>query len=222
MPRTNYKGIPIGAVDGLHEGALELLEGRLAPGSSVLDLGTGAGAFMERLTDAGFSVVGVDLEEQSFRGSSPFVRQDLNQPFQSGLADRGRFDAVAAIEVAEHLENPRHLFRECRKLLRPDGYLLVTTPYVESVYSRTKFLVTGRFEWFEDGHYRSSGHITPLTQWQLRQIADETGFAVAETRPGPPSEVSWKRKLAAIPLALLMRHAGRDTIRLTLFKVAGG
>jgi cyclopropane fatty-acyl-phospholipid synthase-like methyltransferase len=220
MAAATYKGIPVGAVPGLHQRGLDFLQSYVSPPGRVLDLGTGAGAFMQRLLDAGFEVVGVDKREEGFRASGAFVRCDLNAPFAGLLAGARPYHAIVAVEVVEHLENPRHLFRECAALLEPGGVFLVTTPYIESAFSRVKFLVTGRFEWFEEAHYSSSGHLTPVTQWQLRQVAEETGFLFAETRRGPRPVVSLGRLATAVALSFLMRDTGWEEIRLSVFRRA--
>jgi SAM-dependent methyltransferase len=38
------------------------------------------------------------------------------------------FDAVICLEVLEHIKNPRNLLDEIRRSLRPNGYLVVSTP----------------------------------------------------------------------------------------------
>jgi 2-polyprenyl-3-methyl-5-hydroxy-6-metoxy-1,4-benzoquinol methylase len=47
---------------------------------------------------------------------------------------------VVSIETIEHLENPRALFRELVRALRPRGLLLVTTPNQLSVLSKLSFV----------------------------------------------------------------------------------
>ena len=74
-------------------------------------------------------------------------------------------------QLIEHLENLRALLRLAARHLAPRGWLFVTAPNIESVASRITCLFSGRFRSFAEGHYTSSGHITPLTQWQLDQIA---------------------------------------------------
>ena len=86
---------------------------------------------------------------------------------------------MVAQEIIEHLENPRHFLRQCRSLLAPGGVILLTTPNIEDVYSRVRFLVQGRFAFFCQGDYLESGHKTPLTTWQLRQIFGELGLLEA-------------------------------------------
>ena len=74
-----------------------------------------------RLSDHGYQVTASDLFEDSFtpRGELPFVTLNLNGEFADRLHQR--FDAVMALELIEHLENPHHFFRQCRQLLGAGG-----------------------------------------------------------------------------------------------------
>jgi 2-polyprenyl-3-methyl-5-hydroxy-6-metoxy-1,4-benzoquinol methylase len=87
---------------------------------------------------------------------------------------------VAAVEIIEHLENPRHFLREIRKMLRPGGHLFLTTPNVDSPLSKAFHMAYGYHLWFDDSQYKVSGHITPVSIRTLRQAAEEAGFTVEQ------------------------------------------
>ena len=178
-PAYGYKGIPIFAAPGLHEYAAERLAAALppAPGVRVLELGAGGGAMSLRLADHGYAVTASDLFEDNFtpRGAIPFHALDLNQPFAARV--EGRFDAVVALELVEHLENPHQFLRECRQLLAPGGWLLLSTPNIANPMSQAMFLRHGHHQWFSDDDYRAQGHITPLAPIVLRRAAAEAGLA---------------------------------------------
>ncbi len=168
-----YRGLPIHAVPGLHAAAAGLLGGVLAPEARVLDLAAGTGAFSLRLADLGYRVTAADLVEERFqpRDTIPFRGIDLESDFGAGFEQR--FDAVAALEIVEHLENPRHFLRQCRELLEPGGRLLVSTPNVESPVSLLMMLRTGSFHWFAERDYRNLGHISPISRNELERAAAE-------------------------------------------------
>ena len=174
---TEYRGIPIYAAPGLHELALERLLVAMPPqeNRNILELGAGGGAMSLRLTDNGYRVCASDLFEDRFvpRGAIPFRPLDLNQPFADGMAT---FDAVVALELVEHLENPHHFLRQCRMLLRPGGVLIVSTPNLANPVSQAMFLREGVFQWFRDEDHAEQGHIMPLAPVVIRRSAAEAGL----------------------------------------------
>ena len=174
---AGYRGLPIFAAPGLHETAADLLAGVIAPAARVLELGAGSGAMSLRLADRGFRVVASDLFAESFKPDAiAFRTTDLNTAFAAQWPDG--FDAVMALEIAEHLENPRHLLRQVRALLPIGGHLVLSTPNIANPVSQALFLRSGQFQWFRDADYREQGHITPISPWMLEQALRETGFAI--------------------------------------------
>lgn len=173
-----YRDIPIFAAPGLHEYAAAKLASLFPKPAAtrVLELGAGGGAMSLRLADQGFAVEASDLFEESFtpRGRIPFHVLDLNQPFAGALG--ARFDAVVALELVEHLENPHHFLRQCRALLRPGGVLVLSTPNLANPASQAMFLREGHPQWFRDEDYRDQGHIMPLAPVVLRRSAAEAGL----------------------------------------------
>jgi cyclopropane fatty-acyl-phospholipid synthase-like methyltransferase len=177
----DYRGLPIYAAPGLHEAAADVLCAAAVPGARVLEFGAGSGAMSLRLADLGFDVTASDLFAESFQPAQvPFVAANLNAPFAAQWPQG--FDAVMALEIAEHLENPRHMLREIRALLPPGGQLVLSTPNIANPVSQALFLRRGQFQWFRDADYREQGHITPLSPWMLEKALAEAGFAIREER----------------------------------------
>jgi len=80
-----------------------IVAGALRP-ASVLDVGTGGGAWLRAWAEAGVGdLCGVDIAAREDSGfavaASRFVRMNLDQPFDLGR----RFSLVQSLEVAEHL-----------------------------------------------------------------------------------------------------------------------
>ena len=78
-------------------------------------------------------------------------------------------DVVAAVEVVEHLENPRAFCRELARIVKPGGWVVVTTPNQLSLLSLLTLVVKQRFSAFQDVSYPA--HITALLETDLRRIA---------------------------------------------------
>jgi|SRR5262249_10799508 len=171
---ATYRGLQIHAAAGLHRDCLDLIKTLNLPQSpSVADLGAGAGAFSRRLIDAGLAVTAVEFNRQRFKAGADCYSYDLNTDFSTKLLKR--FDLVVAVEVIEHLANPRHFIDNCLDLVHTGGYILITSPNAESWISRIIFLRRGRFLWFDESDYEQYGHITPIFTWQIEQICRELG-----------------------------------------------
>lgn len=173
---TEYKGIAECAMPGQHDAIYKVFKDVVPAGSRVLDLASGRGAWARRLMDAGYEVTACDIVPELCQ--VPCASADLNDSFSNRFSG---FDAVSAIEMLEHIENPRHIFRECCKLLRPGAKIILSTPNASGLHSRVKFLATGRFAQFDDEQYNAIGHIRPITFWELDKMLEEAGFAIRTT-----------------------------------------
>jgi SAM-dependent methyltransferase len=114
---------------------------RFAKEKRVLDAGCGTGYGAEDLARAGAQVVAVDVAAAwpaaGGQGPAPYCCASYCQASVEAMPFRdGSFDLVAAFEVIEHLRNWRAFLREARRVLAPQGLLLVSTPnrvyYAES------------------------------------------------------------------------------------------
>jgi 2-polyprenyl-3-methyl-5-hydroxy-6-metoxy-1,4-benzoquinol methylase len=87
----------------------------------------------------------------------------------------GYAEVVVSAETIEHLENPRAFMRELVRLVKPGGWVVITTPNQLSLLSLMTLLVKHRFSAFQDVHYPA--HITALLEVDLKRIAVEVGLS---------------------------------------------
>lgn len=90
-------------------------------GKKALDVGCRDGFWSERLKAKGYQVVSCDLEPH-YPGA---LRLNANDPLP--FADN-EFDLVWCSEVIEHLLDPEFTVAEFKRVLKPGGTLLMTTP----------------------------------------------------------------------------------------------
>lgn len=121
-----------------HGKILELLRARRAEfGRDLLDVPSGGGPVVAGARAAGYDVVEVDLFPRAgIRGVCADACARL--PF----ADAS-FDVVLSMEGIEHFEHQAGFLRECARVLRPRGWLVLTTPNVLTLSARLTHVLTG-------------------------------------------------------------------------------
>ncbi len=162
----------------VHDKVLDLIVRYFDIYCEFVVLGAGEGEFSRRLIEKDFKAIPVDGFDIYWRNSQiPLIIANLDGEFASTVGSNGKqFDAIVAIEIIEHLENPYLFLRECAKLLKPNGLLFVTSPNVESITSRIIFLYTGRLIGFGEVETLRPAHITPLFKWKFDLALEEAGF----------------------------------------------
>lgn len=155
-------------------------------GQSVLDVGCGEGTFTALLAEAGAAPVGVEIAERALeRARARHPDLDFRLAPAGGplpLCDAS-FDAVWASEVLAHVGDTANFLSELRRVLRPRGQLLITTPYHGRVKSAA--LAFTRFE----AHFDPRGpHLRFYTKRSLRALLSDFGFEQVRVRGagGPP------------------------------------
>ncbi|MHC4471663.1 MAG: class I SAM-dependent methyltransferase [Planctomycetota bacterium] len=134
----------------------------------LLDVGAGAGLFLEVARDEGWEAEGVEL---SARAAEEAARRSI-RVHVGDLADldlEGGFDAAVSFETLEHVPDPAGFLSSIRAVLRPGGGLLVSTPNFGSLNRR----ILGR-EWLPI----APDHLCLLTPRALRSCLERAGFRV--------------------------------------------
>jgi 2-polyprenyl-3-methyl-5-hydroxy-6-metoxy-1,4-benzoquinol methylase len=146
---------------GLHEFVGQSVLFKFArPGVKAIDLGTGYGAMAERLQNMGCEVLAADLRADGFEAKVSHIVINFDQPDFATRLGVNCFDIVTAIEVIEHVENPIGFLRNVRRLLSPAGVAVLTTPNVDCLPARIKYLLYGKIRNMDD--QSEPTHISPI------------------------------------------------------------
>jgi SAM-dependent methyltransferase len=99
------------------------------PPGRILELGSAHGGFVALLRWAGFDAAGLELSPWVVS----FARQTFDVPVHQGALeqqdfDTGSFDAIALMDVLEHLPDPVATIGRALAFLKPDGVLVIQTP----------------------------------------------------------------------------------------------
>ena len=99
----------------------------------VLDLACGEGYGSAMVAADAERVLGVDIDEKTVASARERYAHVPNVDFQTGDAHSidapdASVDCVLAFEMIEHVDDPERVIAEIRRVLRPTGFLLVSTP----------------------------------------------------------------------------------------------
>ena len=96
---------------------------KLPDQEGALDIGTGDGAFMERLLELGFQhVSGVEPSEAPYRAAKPEIRERIRlDVFRPEDFPHAQLSLVTCFQTMEHVPDPLALVRGARALLKPGG-----------------------------------------------------------------------------------------------------
>lgn len=135
----------------------------------LLDVGCGVGLFLNEAKRVGWQAEGVDV--------SPYTREYAAEQFgitihigelaELGLAD-GAYDVVTMWDVVEHVQDPGALLSAARRLLRPGGLLMLSTPNWNSL---ARYILK---EWYHA--IGPDDHIHYFADRTLSRLVRQVGF----------------------------------------------
>ncbi len=164
--------------------AIRLITQIVKPPAHILDVAAAQGNFSLALAEMGYSVTWNDLRAELAdyvklkheTGSITFAAGDA-----FGLDFPQPFDAVLATEIIEHVAHPDEFLAKLAKLVRPGGYIVMTTP--NGAYFRNtlpKFSDCPDTSVYESVQFQpdGDGHIFLLHPSEIGPIADRAGLAI--------------------------------------------
>jgi len=115
----------------------------------VLDLGCSEGDCAYMLKNMGFNVVAGDINKDVFKYGEE-VKFEFCDLKSTLLFENNYFDYICFFEVIEHLRHPFQVMHEISRILKPGGFLFLSTPNILNIHSRVRFLFEGSFDFFRE------------------------------------------------------------------------
>jgi len=178
-PRPGLTKLLGGINNNSIHGWLHRLPAGNGSGRKLLDVGCSSGEKLQTFRKRGFEVFGVDMAADAIKRA--------NDRFGDGFScgkledvhyESDSFDVVRIDNTLEHIQKPKELLQEIRRILRPGGLLLVYVPNGESL---TMHLLKGYSinSWIPF-------HIALYSPKTLRSLLSEAGFAEVRTLSHAP------------------------------------
>jgi len=143
----------------------------------VLDLGCGEGTFtfhlnkldkIKKITGTDISQIAISQAKKKYPGVEFITVAATTLPFP-----KESFDFIAMVELVEHILDIKQMLTEVNRVLKPGGYILVTT----TDFNLLKKVIIATFFW-EKYFYPTNPHIRFFTKQTLKESLNKTGFEI--------------------------------------------
>lgn len=139
----------------------------------LLDVGCSSGSFLGTAIQLNYKAEGVEPAAQAASAAQARGLKVRNGLLHEVAYPDGEFDAITLFEVIEHLRDPLPLLKECHRILRPGGILLIGTGNAASWTASAT-----RENWAYFSIATHGGHISFFTPDSLKTLARTAGFSL--------------------------------------------
>jgi len=155
----------------------------------LLDVGSGFGFFLSEMKNRGWDVTGIEISQKAMN----YARDVLGLTIHPGPLEKANFpddyfDAVTGFYVIEHLPYPMAFLRECHRILKPGGLLLLRYPHTTPIKNLLQiFGIKNRL-------YDLPAHLSDFSPKMIQRCLEKIGFGKCQhliggyTFPGDPGK----------------------------------
>jgi len=190
---------------------LEILEMHVPPGSKLAEFGAVPLLLTFPLQRLGYDVTGIDIDPSRFgnaidNGNLQVMKCDIER--ENLPAGDSLFDAVLFNELFEHLRiDLIHTMNEVRRVLKPGGLLLLSSPNLRSLEGLLNFVLRNRAASCSGDVYAEyeklrtlghMGHVREYTTTELIEFLERVGFKVEQLIFRGDFGRGWKSRAARL------------------------
>lgn len=144
----------------------------ISPSTRVLDAGCGDETLVKIFIDRGYTAYGIDYPDWNFEEGIKYIYPES-------------YDIIIAKMVVEHLVNYLQFIKDCKRILKPNGILIILT------YDGTQL----------DGFLSDPTHVTLFNLPRLESVRKMFGFKNIETRRFKPVPILWRYSSSAFNIS---------------------
>jgi SAM-dependent methyltransferase len=149
----------------------------------LLEVGAGSGSFVRVALSRGWKVDATEVSESGLQALYETGATVFAGDLPSARHPDAQFDLVVSFEVLEHLPTPLVHLREVRRITRPGGLLILTTPNFNGLSRRWLGV---RWRVIDPEHL---GYFTSVT---LSRLLREVGYRSVRVRPRSLDVLNWR------------------------------
>ncbi len=179
----------------------------LPPNMIILDAGCGDGVFLSKSFKSNKNIIGLDLSMKSLRQFKTHIEANsaqqkyvplINGDIESLPIRCNCLDTIVCIETIEHLIDVEKALKEFRRVLKPEGNLIVTVPSamnprnlitvlntvnrkIEILWSFLKGTILHQEGYIEHTWSDVEGNIYPhkvYFKWKIKKVIENNGYTI--------------------------------------------
>lgn len=148
-------------------------------GDKVLDIGSGTGYSLVLIQSLGGEAWGLDPDNNAENAA-----KKLGLKFHKGFIEncpfpKNYFDLITASQVIEHVPEPLKFLKECRKFLKPNGKIILSTPNNNALYEKL-----WKEKWL---HWHIPYHLNHFNKKTLFYLAKHAGLKIGWSKTVTPN-----------------------------------
>lgn len=167
---------------------IELLD--TIDGGRLLDIGCNDGSFTVSIANhiGATEIFGIEINEEiAKKAKDKNIRVSIIDANSSFPFEDSFFDVIIANQIFEHLLNTDGFLKEIHRVLKPDGYVIISTPNLASIHNSIPLLfgmqpISIHISDIQVGNFlkgvETHGHIKVPTLLSLKDIVTYHGFSI--------------------------------------------
>ena len=167
---------------------------RFKPQGKFLDIGTNMGFFLRHTRGKKWDVIGIEPSPSLSEMARKYFGLNIKTCYlhEAGFQDES-FDVVTMADVFEHIQEPKKMLEDIKKVLKKDGILFIKVP--NGRYNLLKLglaKATGRLK--EHDIFDSYEHLTHFSHNTLKKMLEGCGFKIKKIYIGRPIQLpAWHK-----------------------------
>jgi len=139
-------------------------------GKRFLDIGCATGMLLNYVKQYGWNVMGIELDKYSAEyARKKYLLNIINKRLEKAHIEKNSVNVVHWSHVIEHLTSPTQGLKKIHKILKKNGYMLLTTPRLDSFQQKL---------FKKDWRSYHRDHLTVFSKKTLKKIVEKSGFKV--------------------------------------------
>lgn len=157
---------------------------KIRQGGRLLDVGCGEGTFLKLAKRNGWHISGTELSAYAVKYATDVLGADI---FCGEIEDAGypenSFDIVTMWHVLEHVRDPNQYLNEIRRVLRPDGLLVIAVPNVNNLIMQIAYRIFKGRKMKLFSKDEKEVHLYHFSPDTIKAYLDKSGFECLRLSP---------------------------------------